>query len=421
MTEDFLYYVWQFRQYETPVYTVEGEEITVISPGTRNVDSGPDFFNCKLKIGETIWAGNVEIHVNATDWFKHKHQYDDLFATIILHVVYDNDLPESVETGSVPVLVLKDRIKVNAMGKYNILMKSRTWIPCESMIADVDPFTIRTWMERLLVDRFQYKSEEILHLFHHSGNDWNASFYASLATGMGFKVNKEAFTTLSRMLPLQILLKHIDDLFQIEALLYGTSGLLDEDFRDEYPLALKKEFKFLAGKYNLRKMDRMNWKYMRLRPGNFPTIRIAQFAMLLFKLNGELIRLTEQEGFSELKILQEISTSAYWETHYVFDKKTEVKIKHLGADSIDLLVVNVIAPFIFTYSRSRGDHEKAEKALELLARIEPEKNNIINGWKQLGIMAKNAAESQALIGLKNHFCEQKKCLNCAIGNFLLNR
>lgn len=421
MTEDFLYYVWQFRQYRTPVFTVNGEEITVISPGTRNVDSGPDFFNCKLKIGDTIWAGNVEIHVKATDWFKHKHQYDDLFATIILHVVYENDLSANEETGSVPVLELKDRINANALGKYTYLMKSRTWILCGSMIDDVDQFTIRTWIDRMLVDRFQYKSEEIFHLFHHTGSDWNAAFYAALATGMGFKVNKEAFTTLSRMLPLTILLKHIDDLFQIEALLYGTAGLLDENFRDDYPLALKKEYKFLAGKYNLRNMDQMNWKYMRLRPGNFPTIRMAQFAMLLYKLKGQLIRLADQEGFSELRILHEISTSAYWETHYIFDKKTDAKIKHLGADSIDLLMVNVIAPFIFTYSRSKGDHEKAENALGLLNRIEPEKNKIITGWKQLGISAKNAAESQALIGLKNHFCEQKKCLNCAIGNFLLNR
>lgn len=421
MTEDFLYYVWQFRQYETPVFTIDGEEITVLSPGTRNVDSGPDFFNCKLKIGDTTWVGNVEIHVNASDWFKHKHQYDDLFATIILHIVYYNDLTGNDVIGSIPVLELKDRISPNALGKYTYLMQSRTWIPCESLIGEVDEFTKQNWIERLLVDRFQNKSEAILQLYHHAANDWNTAFYASLATGMGFKVNKEAFTTLSRLLPYTILLKHIDNLFQIEALFFGTAGLLDENFKDEYPVALKKEYAFLAEKYSLRKMDHIAWKNMRLRPGNFPTIRLAQFAMLLHNVEGQLIKLTEKNVFGQLKEILDIAASEYWDTHFVFDKKSAIKSKKIGSDSIDLLVINVIAPFIFTYARSKGDHEKAEKALALLDNIEAEKNKITAGWEKLGISAKNAAQSQALIELKNNFCEQKKCLNCAIGNYLLNR
>lgn len=421
MTEEFLYYVWQFRQYATPVFTIDGEEITVINPGTRNLDSGPDFFNCKLRIGDTTWVGNVEIHVNASDWFKHKHQYDDLFATIILHVVYNNDLSAKEENRSIPVLELKSSIKPNALGKFTYLMQSRTWIACENMIGEVDEFTKQNWIERLLVERFQHKSEVILQLYHHAGNDWNAAFYASLATGMGFKVNKEAFTTLSRLLPYTILLKHIDNLLQLEALILGTAGLLDDNFKDEYPVELKKEFEFLAKKYSLRKMDHIAWKNMRLRPGNFPTIRLMQFAMLLYKLEGQLLRLTEKDVFVEMKGILDIAASEYWDTHFVFDKKSVQQAKKIGSDSIDLLVINVIAPFIFTYARSKGDHEKAEKALAVLDHIEAEKNKITAGWEKLGISAKNAAQSQALIELKNNFCEQKKCLNCAIGNYLLNR
>lgn len=420
MTEDFLHYIWQFRLYGAGLRLATGETLDVIHPGIHNTDAGPDFFNARIQIGDTVWAGNVEVHVQSSEWYRHKHQQDRNYDNIILHVVWHNDQQVYRASGEmIPTLELSGRIEEHIWKKYLYFMASRSWIPCESMVAGVDEFVKTAWLERLLVGRLERKSSFVEELLLASDHNYNEVFYRLLARNMGFKLNNEAFGILAGNLPYSYLQKHADDLFQVEAMVFGQAGLLKGNFSDEYPVRLQQEYKFLKSKFSLKPMDGKVWRFSRLHPGNFPTLRLAQFASIIHHSNGLFSKTIEAGDISSYALLFKSEASAYWKNHYVFDKVAQARRKTLGADSINLLIINLVAPLLFVYGRHKGNAGLMAKPVELLGEINAEQNSITKRWSNLGIGIASAAQSQALIELKTQYCDLKKCLSCGIGNALL--
>ncbi len=418
MQEEFLHYLWKFRLFDSKnLKTVDGELIEILKPGEHNFDSGPDFFNAKIRIGKTLWAGNVEIHIRASDWEVHKHQHDKAYDNVILHVVHEADKKLLRKTGEIiPTLELKSRIPQNIYQMYVSFKGSKDRIPCGRQIKDIDPFTLNHWLARLLIERLERKSGPILESLKQNKNNWEETFYQFLARNFGLKVNSEPFEILARALPLSILAKHRNNLIQLEALLFGTAGLLEKELKDDYPRQLQKEFKFLKSKYKIKPMNGSLWKFMRLHPPNFPTIRISQFANLLHKSTHLFSKTLETKDLSALLASE---TSDYWLTHYRFDKVSPKRMKTLGSESIHNIMINTIAPIIFIYGKQKGEELFTDHTLDLLEKILPEKNSIISKWQELGVHAKNAGETQALIQLKNEYCTKKRCLECSVGARLL--
>jgi hypothetical protein len=420
MTEDFLHFIWKYRLYEKDIESIAGENLSVLNPGTHNYDSGPDFTNAQVRIDDTLWAGNVEIHVKSSDWFLHKHHTDEAYGNIILHVVYDNDREIADRNGcQVPTLEMKGKFNEKIYQKYFYYLNNKNWIPCEKDIHLVSFGKLKIWLDRLLVERMERKSGALTTLLEKNKNDFEETFYQMLAGNFGFKINEQPFRMLAAMLPLHILGKHANNPFQIEAMLFGCAGLLEKPFTDDYPNKLKKEFLFLKQKYGLTSMQGHLWKFMRLRPSNFPTIRISQFAALLAKSQRLFSKITDAEEPTTLASFFDVSASEYWEDHYVFDKSSVKRSKLMGKNAVNNLLLNTVVQLLFLYGILKGDESYREKAIALLMAIEPENNHIINGWGKIGVKAENAFESQALIELKNNYCKQKKCLQCSIGLNLL--
>jgi len=421
MQEEFLHYLWKFRLFNNQeLKTTEGEPIQILKVGEHNSDSGPDFFNARIKIGKTTWAGNVEIHVRASDWELHKHQYDKSYDNVILHVVYKSDKEiKRKNSETIPALELKNRIPENTYQKYLSFNSSRDWIPCGKQIKDIDSFTLNHWLDRLLVERLERKSQPILESLKQNKNNWEETFYRSLARNFGLKVNAEPFELLARALPHAVLAKHKNSLIQLEALLFGTAGMLEKELTGDYPKELQKEFKFLKSKYKLVPIDSSLWKFMRLHPPNFPTIRIAQFANLIYKSTHLFSKVIEANTVKQIVNLLETEASEYWVTHYRFDKPSPNRKKTLGKDAVNSILINTIIAFLFVYGKEKGEEKFCDRALSFLEKIETEKNSIVNKWKELGVNTKTAYESQALLQLKNEYCSRKRCLECSVGAKLL--
>jgi hypothetical protein len=420
MTEEFLHYIWQYRLYNPKLVLQTGEQLEVIHPGTHNTDSGPDFFNARIRIGETIWAGNIEIHIQSSDWKRHNHQQDMSYDNVILHVVWRDDIPVfRIDGTSIPTLELDGLYNENSWKKYLHFMASKQWIPCATMILIVDPFVRNAWLDRVLVERLERKALQVELILSITNNDWAQTFYRLLARNMGFKLNNQAFELLAQSLPFHFLAKHADDLFQVEAMVFGQAGLLENSFTEEYPNRLKKEYEFLKKKFNLSPVDAHLWRFMRLHPGNFPTLRLAQFSGIIHhssSIIGELFNLNDVDSYRKLFGAE---ASEYWNTHYTFGKLSEPKRKTLGLSSIDLLIINLVAPMLVAYGRWKNDTAMIEKAVDLLMQLKPENNTFTRKWAEIGVTAGNAATSQSLIELKSQYCDNKKCLECRIGNELL--
>ena len=422
-TEDFLHYVWKFRLFDRiGLQTTDGETIEIYSAGMHNTDSGPDFQNARLKIGDTIWAGNVELHLSSSDWQKHKHSTDNAYDNVILHVVYRDDEPLVLPNGRrIPTLELKDRIPGELYGRYhNLIFGNQTTIPCEASIGKVDDFTLRTWFTRVLIERLEKKSATVIAALQLNRGDWEETFYQFLAANFGFKTNALPFELLAKSLPQNILAKHKNNPLQIEALIFGQAGFLNENFTDAYPQGLKKEYQFLQKKYKLTPIENHLWKFMRLRPQNFPTIRLAQFAALVVNSNHLFSKVLDTRDIKGLQALfTDIKVNAYWEDHYKFDKAAKPSSKNLGEASVDILLLNTLALFLFSYGKHNQQQHFMDRSLKLLENLPGEQNNIIAGFVNLGVKANSAFESQALLELKNYYCNYKKCLECSIGNKIL--
>jgi hypothetical protein len=420
MTEEFLQFVWEQKLFNTDnLKTVTGKNLEIIDVGKLNNDSGPDFFNARIKIDETIWAGNIEIHRMASDWYRHQHQDDASYDNIILHVVYRCDQQILRSAGEeIPTLVLP--IPHHVMANYSQLIDSSTWIPCQEKIHLMDQFVLKIGFNRLMIERLQERTSEITERLKQNNYDWNETFYQLLARSFGFKTNAVPFELLAKSMPPGILGKHRDNLQQLEALLFGQAGLLHQELLgDDHFLNLRTEYEFFARKYHLKPIAGHLWKFLRIRPVSFPTIRIAQFAALFYKNDRIFSILNENISLHQLKEIFNVSASPYWVNHYRFNQISGKGLKHLGETAADGLIINSVVPFVFVYGEQTEKYYLKDKALEWLDQLPPEENLIITGWKKLGISCSTAFESQALLQLKNRYCDRKRCLHCHIGSKLI--
>ena len=419
MKESLLHYVWQHRLFFTDgLCTTEGERIEIIDVGKYNTDAGPDFFNSKVKIGSTLWAGNVEIHIQSSDWERHLHHQDKAYNNVVLHVVEKADKPVRRMDGAlIPQLELKFSTEIHQ--NYQSLVTNQQWVPCAQKIDKVPAVFIQSWKNALLSERLEQKTAAINSLLISSNNHWEEAFYITLARNFGFGINSQVFEMLAKSLPLQALAKHKDDLIAIEAMLFGQADLLYSESEDEYMVMLCREYQFYKSKFSLIPIDGSQWKLLRLRPDNFPHVRIAQFASLIHQSSKLFSKIVDNPDITYLSQVLQCEPSDYWHTHYHFGTATKFKSKKMGLQSIHLLIINTVVPFLFCYSINRNDEQLKERALQLLEQLPAEKNGVITNWSALNIVSDSAADSQALLQLKKEYCENKKCLRCRIGHKLL--
>lgn len=414
MQEALLQFIWQYNLYRPgQLKTTEGLVIQVVHPGILNRDAGPDFSMAKVQIANALLIGNVELHIRTSDWLKHRHQDDTAYSRIILHVVFDHDMEQL--PGGIPVLELGRHIPSDVVARYSNLIQTTAALPCATMLSEVPDIQKTSWLSRMLVERWEEKLQSWEQDLHQANGDWQTLFYWRLAANFGFKVNAAPFMLLAQSLPLKILLKQTGR-FQVEALLFGQGGFLTGKFEDDYPRALQQEYVHLRAKYSLQEMDISLWKFLRMRPANFPTIRLSQFAALVHQ-SPQLFSTFSKEKISEkIPELSVLSASDYWENHYQFEHiQKEKKAKKLGSDSADNIIINTIAPLRFLYAHTHHNQDTAASALSLLEDIPSEKNNIIRLWEAHNWKPENAADSQSLIQLFNRYCNNKRCLECAIG------
>jgi hypothetical protein len=418
--EEFLHYLWKYNLYD-PESLIDnnGNEISVIHPGEYNRDAGPDFFNSRIIIGGIEWAGNIEIHTSSSHFDNHGHNSDPAFNNVILHIVADKDKKVFNSRGE-EILTVEITFNEALYEKYTNLLNNPFAIACQNEIIRIDSFFIRHWLHALLIERLQDKSESILKIFYETGNDWEETFYRLISRYFGFRVNSEPFEMLATALPFRIIRKHADNRFQIEALLFGTAGMLEEGLfrealKDEYYQKLIREYKVLSSKYSLQPMHGWIWKFSRLRPVNFPTIRISQLAEILSVAGGLFSKTMEADDIFNLKRLFEVSASEYWNDHYVFGKKAKMISKIAGSQATDILLINAVLPAMFVYGKNRGNVEYCERAVDFLENVHPEENAITEEWRSSGVNAESAFYSQALIQLRNNYCKKRRCLECRIG------
>ena len=420
MREDLLHFSWKTSHFAfNGQQTIEGDLLEIIHPGDFNSDSGPDFFNAKVKIGGTLWAGNVEMHISSSDWYNHNHHTDPAFDNVILHVVVNDDQPAVNSKGrAIPTIRSKypDAIEWNFLR----LTGSGKWIPCQDSFTSIDTFSKRMWLENLMVERLEQKTKYVLDLVDEAQGGWEEVFYHSIARSFGLKTNALPFELLAKSIPMKVLSKHKNNLFQIEAILFGQSGLLtNNEDSDAYVISLYKEYQYLQHKFNLTPIQGHLWKFLRMRPTAFPTIRIAQFAQLVHRSTALFSKVIEINDINEIINLIQVDTSEYWETHFTFSKVSKSIKKTIGKDTVSIIAINSLVPFIFAYGVSKSNSRLKDKAIELLSAIKPESNSITKGFDNLGLKSESAYDTQAMIQLKTCYCEPKKCLYCHLGAKLL--
>jgi hypothetical protein len=419
MKEEFLHFIWKNKLYNEIVASNLRIKIEILEKGIHNFNAGPDFFNAKIKIDKTVWAGNVEIHVKASDWENHGHHLDKAYNNVILHLVHMHDKDVFHQNGN-SVMTAKINFDQDYLTKYKTLIRSVKHIACSDCFQKIDAFTVNSWLTNVLIERIESKTDYLKSLLEFTGNNQEEAFYISLAGSFGFKVNTEPFEWLAKSLPSLILAKNKNDRLKIEALLFGQSGFLDEEFvNDAYYNSLKKEYLFLKTKYQLKPIEKHLWKFLRIRPVNFPTIRIAQFASLVFKSSHLFSKILEIKTEKELLSLFEIEVHDYWSTHFVFGKTTRMMKKSFGINAVENIIINTVLPFLFLYGKEKNNEEFMNRALNFYEQFKPETNHIIKKWEDLGLNPKNAYESQALIELYNSYCMKRRCLECRIGGKLL--
>lgn len=423
--EYLLHYVWQQRLYGlTPLVTSDGQGVEVIHPGVHNLThSGPDFFNAKIKIDGLLWAGNIEIHERSSDWYRHHHETNPAYNNVVLHVcgVLDREVFTS-DGRCLPQIALSvpERVKLC----YRELLDEEYYPPCYRIIPEVDEMTVRTWMSRLTVERMEEKTGRIENYLERTGGDWERVAFITLARNFGFGTNAQAFEQWAlTILPTEVG-KHRDDPFQVEAFFLGQAGLLEEtavkpERRDDYFQRLQAEYRFLRAKFNLTPVDVRGWRFGRLRPQNFPHVRLSQLARLYSERRVDLSRILETEKLSSIHDLFRIGVTPYWRTHYNFGETSPEGDKILRKESLNLLVINTVAPLLFAYGKQHGEEQMTERALVFLEEVPAERNYIIRCWERAGLKVTHAADSQALIRLRQQYCDRKDCLRCRFGAIYL--
>lgn len=420
--EDFLHYIWLHKRIDvTHLQTTKGEKIEIIHFGSYLQQTGPDFFNAQLIIDNQKWAGNVEIHVKSSDWYLHSHENDANYDSVILHVVWEHDTEiYRKDNSEIPVLELKNYISKFEIEKYYDLTTSKSWIFCENEIANVNEIVLANWQERLFFERLENKAVPFKKLVKENHSDWEATLFCMLAKNFGLNVNGQSFFDLAKSIPFSIIKKESFEVENLEALFFGKGEMLDNDKQDTYLIDLQKRWKFLSHKYQLEDSHITPIQFFKLRPDNFPTIRLAQLAMLYHTKQTLFIELILADTKEEIYAIFNNATSTYWESHYNFDSQSKKKSKKISKPFIDLIIINTIIPLKFLYAKANGK-ENIEDLIALIQTLQPEKNVIIDKFASFKIKSKSAFETQSLLQLKNGYCYQKKCLQCAIGLTLLKK
>lgn len=419
--EQLLHYVWKHKIFPLKeLKTTTGQQVEVIDTGLANTDAGPDFFNAKLKLDGVLWIGNIEIHERSSDWFKHGHHADTGYNSVILHIASEIDTEISRSNGErIPQiqLICPEAVRTN----YKELLETDSYPPCYRIVPSLPPFTAHSWMTALQMERFEQKATLLNERLKRCQGNWEDAFFITLARNFGFGLNGDAFETWAHRLPFRAVDKHRNDLFQIEAIFFGQAGILEDSDGDGYYLRLKKEYTYLQHKFGLIPMDASLWRFLRLRPANFPHIRIAQLACLYHRAYGLLSRIMETETLQGVRDILKGGTSEYWLTHYTFGGSSPSRPKTLSNTSLDLLIINTVVTFLYAYGLHKGNRVLCARAGSFLEELKAENNYITRMWEQCGMKASNAADSQALIQLKKEYCDKKKCLYCRIGYEYLKR
>ena len=421
MKEEFLHYLWQFQKFDArALKTINRESVTILQKGFINTDSGPDFSNARIKINEIEWAGHVEIHLKSSDWLRHEHQQDEAYQNVILHVVWEHDKAIINADGKeIPCLELKELTSDLVLKGYSSLMNSAEQIPCQKLFSKVSELQKMAMLDKALMQRLQRKGEAIEQRANQNAGDWQEALYQTLLANFGFKLNTEAFLHLAEKAPFKLLRKYQNSAFRLEALLFGMAGFLEEA-DGEYASKLKSEFNFLKAKHSLEELHAAQWKFMRTRPGNFPTVRISQLVALLSQQKSFVDLFITSESLEELRLFFGGKPTDYWQKHYHFGKKAQKTLNGIGKSSIENLLVNTVVPFLIAYAHYSDDQKLIDKAIKLLESISAEKNRITRFWQEMGLQIEKMTDSQGSIELYNEFCLKKKCLHCGIGVELLN-
>lgn len=423
--EQLLHYVWQHRLYpHARLYTTKGEKVEIVNPGLHNTDAGPDFFNAQVRIGEDMFAGNVEIHQHSSDWYHHGHDHDASYNNVVLHVVEEADCEVQTQNGrTLPQLQLKvpDDIKEH----YDELLQEEQNPPCHDTAAELPDIIKRSWLDALCTERLEQKTQRILHLAELTNGDWERVAFVTLARSFGFGINADAFQRWAVEMPFTAIAKHRDNPLQIEAIFLGQSGLLEpecipqkhlkEVTDDPYYQKLLREYRFLATKFSLKAIDGHLWRFLRLRPQNFPYIRLVQLSELYSSHRFSLSNIIAAETLLDVRKTLAAKVTPYWETHYQFGIESKASTKRLSAHSLDALIINAVVPLLFAYGHHLMHSAYCERALAFLRNLDAEQNHIVRKWSDCGLKAENAADSQALIQLNKQYCNRKDCLRCRFG------
>lgn len=423
MQESLLHYIWQFQYFHhEDLKTTTGEPVRIYHPGHRNLDAGPDFSHARIRIGDMEWIGSVEIHIFSSGWLDHKHDADAAYDNVILHVVWEENESIYRKDGSrLPALELKGRVDESLLWQYRKLVNNPYNIPCAHSFNTVSGLVRLTMLDRALVQRLENKAAEVFAILQKNRNDWEETCYQLICRNFGFKVNKSPCQQLAQTLPYRLLRKHAGNILQIEALIFGQAGFLEKTEGDDYYQLLLREYRVLAQKYRLaeKQLNRAQWKFLRLRPANFPTIRLAQLAMLLNKGKSLFSRIIEGNSYADLRQEFSVTQSDYWQHHYRFASASGTRVPSLGEGSIDNIIINTVAPLLVAYAKAKDEQRYTDRAIQLLQEVPSEHNAITRAWQEIGYTSTSAFDSQALIELHNNFCQRRRCLECAIGFSLM--
>ena len=421
MNENLLQFAWQCKLFKSNImHTTDGLRVEIIDVGQPNKDAGPDFFNAKIKLEDTIWAGNVEIHTLASDWYRHHHDIDKLYDTIILHVVWKSDLNIRRSSGElIPQVELQLMDEVE--DRFNSMHQSNGWIRCGALWQDVDSAFARFQLSRMVNERLYRKAEDVGKILAMNTNNWSETFYQVLLKSFGMHTNSLPFESLGKSLPLKCIAKKKDDILAVEAMLFGQAGLLSEKSIDTYERSLYQQYQFLSKMFSLKAIDTTLWKFGKMRPVNFPHVKIAQFASLAQKSNHLFSQIIRCKDLTEIQSHFDCTPSDYWHTHYRFGTVSPFSEKRITKTSINTLIINAVVPLKFAYAIKNENDEMQDDCFSLLEQIPKEDNKIVRGWEELGLRVTNAYESQALVELKTQYCDVNKCLRCNIGHHLLSQ
>lgn len=414
--EAFFHFLWKNRKLKPGICTTNGEPVQILDPGLHNHDAGPDFLCARIRIGKTLWAGNVEIHVRASDWYRHHHQKDPNYSKLILHVVAIDDRRVYDHNGNpIQSLCIEGAYSSELLDRYQEIIQNLLWVPCMRLIGKLPSVHITGMIHRMAIERLSEKASLIMKELESMQMDWDEICYRILGKQFGGKINAVHFDMLCKSLPVRVLMKYHGELFQTEALIFGQSGLLNTRLYGPYPKRLKKEYAFLAAKHGLSPMPGYLWKFLRLRPAAFPTLRIAQMAGLYAEHQRLFSKIAETDTIDEMQKIFDTEASVYWDSHYLFGRKGKNRKKRFGRQSIQLLLINAIIPLLHLYGENMGKEELCHRAISFLEQLPAEKNAVVRRWAEAGVKPVNALESQGLLQLKKAFCDEKRCLECKVG------